>query len=72
MKRIGILSDTPGYLAAIALVLEAPADQDIDMWLHAGDLGDDARYMQEHTNVPVYAVRGNNDRVQPHLSREHS
>ena len=32
------------------------------MWLHAGDYGDDARYMQEHTDIPVYAVRGNNDR----------
>ncbi len=70
MKRIGILSDTHGYLEDIDLVLEATADQDIDMWLHAGDLGDDARYMQEHTNVPVYAVRGNNDRVQPLEPRE--
>ena len=70
MKRIGILSDTHGYLEDIDLVLEATADQDIDMWLHAGDLGDDARYMQEHTNVPVYAVHGNNDRVQPLEPRE--
>ena len=44
MKRIGILSDTHGYLEDIDLVLEATADQDIDMWLHAGDFGDDARY----------------------------
>ena len=56
MKRIGILSDTHGYLEDIDLVLEATADQDIDMWLHAGDFGDDARYMQEHTDIPVYAV----------------
>ena len=42
MKRIGILSDTHGYLDDIDLVLEATADQDIDMWLHAGDYGDDA------------------------------
>ena len=70
MKRIGILSDTHGYLEDIDLVLEATADQDIDMWLHAGDFGDDARYMQEHTDIPVYAVRGNNDRVQPLEPRE--
>ena len=70
MKRIGILSDTHGYLEDIDLVLEATADQDIDMWLHAGDYGDDARYMQEHTDIPVYAVRGNNDRVQPLEPRE--
>ncbi len=69
MKRIGILSDTHGYLEDIDLVLAATTNQDIDMWLHAGDLGDDARYMQEHTNVPVYAVRGNN-RVQPPEPRE--
>ena len=70
MKRIGILSDTHGYLEDINLVLAATADQDIDMWLHAGDFGDDARYMQEHTDIPVYAVRGNNDRVQPLEPRE--
>ena len=46
MKRIGILSDTHGYLEDIDLVLEATADQDIDMWLHAGDFGDDARYIR--------------------------
>ena len=65
MKRIGIISDTHGYLDTVDLVLEATLDQDIDMWLHAGDYGDDARYMQTRTDVPVYAVRGNNDRVQP-------
>ena len=65
MKRIGIISDTHGYLDTIDLALDATVDQDIDMWLHAGDYGDDARYMQTRTDVPVYAVRGNNDRVQP-------
>ena len=59
-----------GYLEDIDLVLAATADQDIDMWLHAGDFGDDARYMQEHTDIPVYAVRGNNDRLQPLEPRE--
>ena len=42
MKRIGIVSDTHGYLENIDLILEATVDQDIDMWLHAGDYGDDA------------------------------
>lgn len=65
MKRIGIISDTHGYLDTIDLVLDATVDRDIDMWLHAGDYGDVARYMQMRTDVPVYAVRGNNDRVQP-------
>ena len=31
MKRIGILSDTHGYLDDIDLVLEATEDQEIDM-----------------------------------------
>ncbi len=56
MKRIGIISDTHGYLDTIDLALDATMDQDIDMWLHAGDYGDDARYMQTRTDVPVYAV----------------
>ena len=51
--------------------MAATADQDIDMWLHAGDFGVMMRaIMQGHTNVPVYAVRGNNDRVQPLEPRE--
>ena len=55
MKRIGILSDTHGYLEDIDLVLAATADQDIDMWLHAGDFGDDARYMPvSYTHLDVY------------------
>nr|WP_252894086.1 metallophosphoesterase family protein [Veillonella denticariosi] len=58
MKRIGIISDTHGYLENIDLVLKATENRHIDMWLHAGDYGDDARYMQDHTAVPVYAVRG--------------
>lgn len=70
MKRIGIISDTHGYLENIDLVLKATENRHIDMWLHAGDYGDDARYMQDHTAVPVYAVRGNNDRVQPLEPRE--
>lgn len=70
MKRIGIISDTHGYLEDIDAVLAATADVELDMWLHAGDLGDDARYMQEHIGIPVYAVRGNNDRVQPLEPRE--
>lgn len=65
MKRIGILSDTHGYLEVIDDILQVTADQDIDLWLHAGDLGDDARYMRSKTLVPVIAVRGNNDRTQP-------
>ncbi|WP_028257191.1 metallophosphoesterase family protein [Veillonella montpellierensis] len=65
MRRIGVISDTHGYREVIDIILEKTKDKHIDMWLHAGDLGDDARYMATKTNVPVIAVRGNNDRQRP-------
>ncbi len=69
MKRIGILSDTHGYLEDIDLVLRLQQTKKlicgfmlvIMVMMHA---------MQEHTDIPVYAVRGNNDRVQPLEPRE--
>ena len=54
MKRIGIISDTHGYLDTIDLALDATMDQDIDMWLHAGDYGDDARRVEYQPN-PIIA-----------------
>mgnify|MGYP002738237007 FL=1 len=45
MKRIGIMSDTHGYRELIDAVVEITADEELDMWLHAGDFGDDARYL---------------------------
>ncbi|MBS4912962.1 MAG: metallophosphoesterase [Veillonella sp.] len=63
--RIGIISDTHGYLDVVDEIVERTALLDIDLWLHAGDYGDDARYMAEQVDVPVIAVRGNNDRQQP-------
>lgn len=65
MKKIGILSDTHGYLEAIDRILVMTSKDDICLWLHAGDYGDDARYMATKTKVPVLAVRGNNDRRKP-------
>ncbi len=65
MKRIGIISDTHGYLDIIDAALEQTIDEDIDIWLHCGDYGDDARYMEKQTDIPVYAVCGNNDQMQP-------
>ena len=70
MKRIGIMSDTHGYRELIDAVVEITADEELDMWLHAGDFGDDARYLQTLIDIPIYAVRGNTDREQPLEPRE--
>ena len=70
MKRIGIMSDTHGYRELIDAVVEITADEELDMWLHAGDFGDDARYLQTLIDIPVYAVRGNTDCEQPLEPRE--
>nr|WP_244869496.1 YfcE family phosphodiesterase [Veillonella magna] len=70
VHRIGIISDTHGYLNRIDEVLAHTRSMGLRLWLHAGDYGDDARYMMERTRVPVVAVRGNNDRVQPLEPRE--
>lgn len=65
MKKIGILSDTHGYVEHIPAILEATKDENISLWLHCGDVADDAKYMQTLTDIPVKMVRGNNDRVKP-------
>ena len=70
MKRIGIMSDTHGYRELIDAVVEITADEELDMCLHAGDFGDDARYLQTLIDIPVYAVRGNTDCEQPLEPRE--
>ena len=62
MTKVGIMSDTHGYTELIDEVLAALEPGHVDLWLHAGDLGDDGRYLQDHVEVPVYLVRGNNDR----------
>ena len=61
MTKIGIMSDTHGYTELIDKVVNSLAPGDVDMWLHAGDLGDDGRYLRSLVDVPVYIVRGNND-----------
>lgn len=65
MKKLGIVSDTHGYLACLDKIVSITANQNIDMWFHAGDYGDDAQYLAKLVTVPVYAVRGNNDYITP-------
>lgn len=65
MKRIGILSDTHGRLSVIDRILLQEERTRIDCWFHAGDYGDDARYLATKVRVPVIAVRGNTDFREP-------
>jgi putative phosphoesterase len=53
----GIISDTHGYLDERVL----PHFQDVDLILHAGDVGSFDVLEQLGTIAPVFAVEGNND-----------
>ena len=55
--RIGLISDTHGYLDARALA----ALEGVDLVLHAGDVGSVAVLEGLRALAPVQAVRGNND-----------
>jgi putative phosphoesterase len=58
IKQIGLISDTHGLVRP-----EVPSVlQDVDLILHAGDIGA-AEVLDELNQIaPVYAIRGNNDR----------
>lgn len=55
--RLGVVSDTHGYLDPRLLSLYA----DVDLILHAGDVGDPAILEALSRLAPVVAVRGNVD-----------
>lgn len=55
--RIGIISDTHGYLAGKVFDLFC----DVQYILHAGDIGDDRVLTELETLAPVFAVSGNMD-----------
>ena len=55
--RVGLISDTHGYLDPRALAALAG----VDVILHAGDVGSPAIIEALSTIAPVHAVRGNND-----------
>lgn len=54
---IGVISDTHGRIPSGV----SPAFQNIDLIIHAGDIGDPAVLDQLSTIAPVAAVRGNMD-----------
>ena len=56
--KIGILSDTPGYLNNRVHTLL----NEVDEIIHAGDIGNDDILVELETIAPVTAVRGNMDR----------
>jgi putative phosphoesterase len=58
-KRVGLISDTHGMLRPEVFT----ALEGVDLILHAGDVGDDDILDELETIAPVYAVRGNTDRV---------
>lgn len=59
MKRIGVISDTHGGLAALRLCAETAGN--VDCWFHLGDFASDAEELRALTDKPVYSVRGNCD-----------
>ena len=58
-KLIGIISDTHGLVRPQAL----EALKDVDMILHAGDIGSQEVLDTLNEIAPVVAVRGNNDKA---------
>ena len=58
-KLIGIISDTHGLVRPQAL----EAVKDVDMILHAGDIGSQDVLDTLNAIAPVVAVRGNNDKA---------
>jgi putative phosphoesterase len=58
-RRVGLISDTHNLLRPRVF----DVFKDVDLILHAGDVGDDDILDELETIAPVLAVRGNTDRV---------
>jgi putative phosphoesterase len=58
-RRVGLISDTHGMLRPQLFEVF----RDVDLILHAGDVGDDDILDELETIAPVLAVRGNTDRI---------
>ena len=57
--QIGIISDTHGNVGAVDRILEMVSD--VELWLHAGDFVEDARYLEMRSDTGVVKVAGNGD-----------
>ena len=57
--RIGIMSDSHGNTMAVDQAIEKAGE--VDLWLHAGDLIQDAEYLAMVTDKEVINVAGNCD-----------
>lgn len=57
--RIGLISDTHSNIKTIDQAVKLAGE--IDLWLHAGDMIQDAEYLKEVYEVPVVNVAGNCD-----------
>jgi putative phosphoesterase len=58
-RRVGLISDTHGLLRPQVF----PAFENVELILHAGDVGPDELLDELATIAPVHAVRGNTDPV---------
>lgn len=65
--KIGIVSDSHGYMSALDRMIAHPAAKDVKAWFFAGDIAPDAEYLEMVTDVPIYKVDGNNDWPRPVL-----
>lgn len=58
VSRIGVISDTHGLLREEAISLF----EEVDLIIHAGDIGNEDIIERLKNKAPVVAVRGNNDK----------
>lgn len=59
MIRLGVMSDSHGDPLAVRRCIAMA--EDVDAWLHLGDLVSDAEILTRVSGKPVHAVRGNCD-----------
>src|SRR5215212_5595152 len=59
IKEVGVISDTHGLMREEAIA----ALRDVELIIHAGDIGTPAVLERLREIAPVRAVRGNNDRA---------
>lgn len=63
--KVGIMSDTHENTDVIDTIIGM--EPDVELWIHAGDVNDDARYLTRAVKVPTYFVAGNNDWPDPNV-----